>query len=64
MLSEMYKWLLKEGGVEEMDARAARKAGKLYAAIDKSHFYRYASRCCCFPWLPLIAFLQLSCSAC
>jgi phosphoserine aminotransferase len=62
MLSEMYKWLLKEGGVEEMDARAARKAGKLYAAIDKSHFYTYASLPCGCRLRSF--FLQLPCSAC
>jgi len=33
-------WLLKQGGLAEIDRRNARKAGKLYAAIDRTEFYR------------------------
>ena len=33
-------WLLKQGGLAEIDRRNARKADKLYAAIDRSGFYR------------------------
>ena len=34
------KWLLKEGGLAAIDARNARKAGKLYAEIDRTGYYR------------------------
>ncbi len=34
------KWLLKEGGLAAIDARNSRKAGKLYAEIDRTGFYR------------------------
>jgi phosphoserine aminotransferase len=34
------KWLLKEGGLSVMARRNAAKAGKLYAEIDRSGFYR------------------------
>jgi phosphoserine aminotransferase len=33
-------WLLANGGLEAMDAANARKAGKLYAEIDRTGFYR------------------------
>ena len=33
-------WLLKQGGLSEMDRRNRRKADKLYAAIDRTGFYR------------------------
>ena len=33
-------WLLKNGGLEAMDAANERKAGKLYAEIDRTGFYR------------------------
>jgi len=33
-------WLLKQGGLAEIDRRNARKADKLYAAIDRTEFYR------------------------
>ncbi len=33
-------WLLRQGGLAEIDRRNARKAGKLYAAIDRTEFYR------------------------
>ena len=33
-------WLLKQGGLAEVDRRNARKADKLYAAIDRTGFYR------------------------
>ncbi len=33
-------WLLKQGGLAEIDRRNGRKAGKLYAAIDRTEFYR------------------------
>ena len=34
------KWLLKEGGLLEIDASNARKAQKLYAEIDRTGYYR------------------------
>jgi phosphoserine aminotransferase len=34
------KWLLKEGGLAAIDARNARKAGTLYAEIDRTGYYR------------------------
>jgi phosphoserine aminotransferase len=34
------KWVLKQGGLAEMNARNARKADALYAEIDRSGFYR------------------------
>jgi phosphoserine aminotransferase len=34
------KWLLKEGGLNAIDARNSRKASKLYAEIDRTGFYR------------------------
>jgi phosphoserine aminotransferase len=33
-------WLLKQGGLAEIGRRNARKADKLYAAIDRTEFYR------------------------
>jgi phosphoserine aminotransferase len=33
-------WLLKQGGLAAVGARNARKANKLYAAIDRTEFYR------------------------
>jgi phosphoserine aminotransferase len=33
-------WLLKQGGLGEVERRNARKADKLYAAIDRTEFYR------------------------
>jgi phosphoserine aminotransferase len=33
-------WLLKQGGLAEMERRNQRKADKLYAAIDRTEFYR------------------------
>src|SRR3954454_3499003 len=33
-------WLLKQGGLSAIGARNARKANKLYAAIDRTEFYR------------------------
>jgi phosphoserine aminotransferase len=33
-------WLLKQGGLAAIGARNARKADKLYAAIDRTEFYR------------------------
>ncbi len=35
----VFTWLLEQGGVEAIAAVNARKAGKLYAAIDSSGFY-------------------------
>lgn len=35
----MFKWLKKQGGVEEMAKRNERKAAKLYHFIDQSDFY-------------------------
>ncbi|MCA9451251.1 MAG: aminotransferase class V-fold PLP-dependent enzyme, partial [Nitrospira sp.] len=36
----VFKWLKKQGGLPAMSAINQRKAGKLYAAIDGSRFYR------------------------
>jgi len=36
----VFQWLKREGGLEVMAERNARKAAKLYAAIDQSDFYR------------------------
>ncbi len=36
----VFQWLKREGGLEAMAKRNARKAAKLYAAIDQSDFYR------------------------
>ena len=33
-------WLLKQGGLAAVEAANARKAGKLYAEIDRTGFYR------------------------
>ena len=33
-------WLVKQGGLGEVERRNARKADKLYAAIDRTEFYR------------------------
>jgi phosphoserine aminotransferase len=33
-------WLLKQGGLGEVERRNARKADRLYAAIDRTEFYR------------------------
>lgn len=35
----VFKWLKEQGGLEEVAAKNARKAEKLYAAIDASDFY-------------------------
>lgn len=37
-------WLLKQGGLTEMEKRNRRKADKLYAAIDRTEFYRGHAR--------------------
>ena len=34
------RWLIDQGGLAAMDRRNARKAGKLYAEIDRTGFYR------------------------
>ena len=34
------RWLIREGGLEAMEQRNVRKAGKLYAEIDRTGFYR------------------------
>ncbi len=36
----VFKWLKKQGGLSAMSTINQRKAGKLYAAIDESSFYR------------------------
>ncbi len=40
MLGLVIKWILAQGGLAEMAKLNARKAGKLYAAIDGGGFYR------------------------
>ena len=35
----VFQWLLRQGGVAEMERRAVQKAGLLYGAIDASGFY-------------------------
>ncbi len=40
IMSLVLKWLLKEGGLEVIGKRNAAKAGKLYAEIDRTGFYR------------------------
>jgi len=40
VMSLVLKWLRKEGGLEVMGRRNAAKAGKLYAEIDRTGFYR------------------------
>lgn len=40
--SLMFKWILAEGGLEEMAKRNRNKARRLYEAIDSSGFYRCA----------------------
>lgn len=40
MAGLVFKWLKKQGGLSAMSAINQRKAGKLYAAIDGSRFYR------------------------
>ncbi|MDE0009192.1 MAG: aminotransferase class V-fold PLP-dependent enzyme, partial [Gammaproteobacteria bacterium] len=38
----VFAWVKAEGGVAEMARRSARKAGRLYAAIEASNFYTAA----------------------
>ena len=40
LLGLTMKWLKSDGGLEQVAARNARKAAKLYAEIDRSGFYR------------------------
>jgi phosphoserine aminotransferase len=40
LMGLVMKWALAEGGLEAIGARNARKAGKLYAEIDRSGFYK------------------------
>ena len=40
MLALTTRWLIAQGGVEAIEKRNEEKAGKLYAAIDASDFYR------------------------
>lgn len=40
MAGLVFDWIKRSGGLEAMAERNARKAGKLYAAIDASDFYR------------------------
>jgi phosphoserine aminotransferase len=39
MLGKVLKWMKAEGGITEMEARAAKKAGLLYQTIDQSDGY-------------------------
>jgi phosphoserine aminotransferase len=36
----VFKWIARQGGVEAMDRNSKRRAGKVYAAVDASGFYR------------------------
>ncbi len=47
----VFQWLLKQGGVEAMARVNERKAGKLYAAIDSSSFYRNPVAKDCRSWM-------------
>ncbi|MEZ5287039.1 MAG: 3-phosphoserine/phosphohydroxythreonine transaminase [Vicinamibacterales bacterium] len=40
LMGLVMKWALAEGGLEAVGARNARKAGKLYAEIDRTGFYK------------------------
>jgi phosphoserine aminotransferase len=40
VLGLVMKWIIREGGLEEMGRRNDRKAAKLYAEIDRTGFYR------------------------
>jgi phosphoserine aminotransferase len=40
MLALTTRWLVRNGGLEAMEARNCDKAGRLYAALDASPFYR------------------------
>ena len=66
----VFQWLKKQGGVEAISVINARKASKLYAAIDASEFYSNPVAKGCRSWMniPFIladdgldaAFLKLS----
>ena len=47
----VFEWLGKNGGLEAMADRNARKAGKLYEAIDASDFYHNPVRKDCRSWM-------------
>src|SRR5690606_27906080 len=40
LMGLVMKWALAEGGLDAIGARNERKAGKLYAEIDRTGFYR------------------------
>jgi len=47
----IFEWLLEQGGLPAMAERNARKAGKLYAYIDASGFYRNPVDPACRSWM-------------
>ena len=47
----VFDWIKAEGGLEALGARNRRKAGKLYAAIDGSGFYRNPVKPECRSWM-------------
>jgi phosphoserine aminotransferase len=47
----VFDWIREQGGLDEMAERNQRKAEKLYAAIDKSGFYRNPVRPDCRSWM-------------
>lgn len=40
LIGQVFKWILAEGGVEEMQRRNEEKAGLIYGVIDQSSFYK------------------------
>ncbi|MCY4614194.1 MAG: 3-phosphoserine/phosphohydroxythreonine transaminase [Nitrospira sp.] len=51
MAGLVFKWVKEQGGLPAMAARNERKAGKLYAAIDGSGFYRNPVDPSCRSWM-------------
>ncbi len=47
----VFRWLLKQGGLEAIGARNRAKAARLYAAIDASGFYRNPVDPACRSWM-------------
>jgi phosphoserine aminotransferase len=48
LMGQVFKWILAEGGLQEMELRNERKAGMIYHALDSnSGFYTTFARECC-----------------